>query len=101
MPPQVWLVRRCLLAIYRQRGIGSQLLQEVIRNAALQCKPVVLRVLRVLRVKVRKQALYLKHRIAVVSETLSRLRMRHDSTDNLADTDLQAQSGSPNTWRTP
>ena len=67
----------------------------MIHDAALQCKSVELRVLRVLRVNVRAQALYLKHRFAVVSETLSRLRMRHDSTDNLADTDLQAQSGSP------
>ena len=67
----------------------------MIHDAALQCKSVELRVLRVLRVNVRAQALYLKHRFAVVSETLSRLRIRHDSTDNLADTDLQAQSGSP------
>ena len=78
--------------------MGSQLLQEVIHDADLQARPVVLRVL---RVNVRAQVLYLKHRFAVVSETLSRLRMRHDSTDNLADTDLQAQSGSPDTWRTP
>ena len=72
--------------------MGSQLLQEVIHDADLQGRPVELRVL---RVNVRAQALYLKHRFAVVSETLSRLRIRHDSTDNLADTDLQAQSGSP------
>ena len=78
--------------------MGSQLLQEVIHDADLQGRPVVLRVL---RVNVRAQVLYLKHRFAVVSETLSRLRMRHVSTDNLADTDLQAQSGSPDTWRTP
>ena len=84
--------------------MGSQLLQEVIHDADLQARPVelrVLQVLRVLRVNVRAQVLYLKHRFAVVSETLSRLRMCHDSTDNLADTDLQAQSGSPDTWRTP
>ena len=78
--------------------MGSQLLQAVIHDADLQARPVKLRVL---RVNVRVQVLYLKHRFAVVSETLSRLRMRHDSTDNLADTDLQAQSGSPDTWRTP
>ena len=81
--------------------MGSPLLQEVIHDADLQARPVVLRVLRVLRVNVRAQVLYLKHRFAVVSETLSRLRIRHDSTDNLADTDLQSQSGSPDTWRTP
>ena len=81
--------------------MGSQLLQEVIHDADLQARPVELRVLRVLQVNVRAQVLYLKHRFAVVSETLSRLRIRHDSTDNLADTDLQSQSGSPDTWRTP
>lgn len=47
-----------------------------------------------------RRVLYLKHRFAVVNDTPARLRMRHDSTDNLADTDLQAQSGSPDTWRT-
>ena len=78
--------------------MGSQVLQEVIHDADLQARPVELRVL---RVNVRAQVLYLKHRFAVVSETPARLRMRHDSTDNLADTDLQAQSGSPDTWRTP
>ena len=78
--------------------MGSPLLQEVIHDADLQGRPVVLRVL---RVNVRAQVLYLKHRFAVVSETAERLRMRHDSTDNLADTDLQSQSGSPDTWRTP
>ena len=39
-----------------------------------------------------RRVLYLKHRFAVVNDTPARLRMRHDSTHNLADADLQAPS---------
>ena len=40
------------------------------------------------RLNAQAQTLNLKHWFAVVSATAERLRMRRDSTDNLADTDL-------------
>lgn len=97
LPTHVWLVKRHLLATYRQRGIGGGLLQPVIDDAASQGKPVELRVL---RVNVRAQGLYLKHGFAVVSDTPERLLMRRASTDNPSGTDLQTPSGSPDTRST-
>ena len=71
-PSHVWLVKLYLLKKYRSQGIGSQVLQDVQRNAAILGKPVILRVLRVNK---RAQALYAKHGFQVTEEDAERLHM--------------------------
>jgi len=71
-PSHVWLVKLYLLAKYRGKGIGSQVLRDVLRGAAAQGKPVTLRVL---RVNARAQALYAKHGFKVTEEDGERLHM--------------------------
>ena len=71
-PSHVWLVKLYLLKKYRSQGIGSQVLQDVQRNAANLGKPVILRVLRVNK---RAQALYAKHGFQVTEENAERLHM--------------------------
>lgn len=71
-PSHVWLVKLYLLAKYRGKGIGSQVLRDVLRGAAAQGKPVTLRVL---RVNARAQALYAKHGFKVTEQDAERLHM--------------------------
>jgi len=71
-PSHVWLVKLYLLERYRSQGIGSQVLQDVQRNAANLGKPVILRVLRVNK---RAQALYAKLGFQVTEENAERLHM--------------------------
>ena len=71
-PSHVWLVKLYLLAKYRGRGIGSQVLQGVQESAKAQGKPVTLRVLRVNK---RAQALYAKHGFKVTEESTERLHI--------------------------
>ena len=72
LPSHVWLVKLYLLARFRGRGIGSQLLEGVLKSAKAQGKPVTLRVLRVNK---RAQALYEKHGFHVTEGTAERLHM--------------------------
>ena len=71
-PSYVWLVKLYLLAKYRGRGIGSQVLQGVQESAKSQGKPVTLRVLRVNK---RAQELYAKHGFKVTEESAERMHM--------------------------
>ena len=64
-PSHVWLVKLYILKKYRSQGIGSEVLQNVQRNAASLGKPVILRVLRVNK---RAQALYARHGFQVTEE---------------------------------
>lgn len=72
LPSHVWLVKLYVLARFRCQGIGSQVLEGVLKNAKAQGKPVTLRVLRVNK---RAQALYQKHGFHVTEETPERLVM--------------------------
>ena len=72
LPSHVWLVKLYLVKKYRSQGIGSQVLQDVQRNATALGKPVMLRVLRVNK---RAQALYEKHGFQVTEENAERLHM--------------------------
>jgi ribosomal protein S18 acetylase RimI-like enzyme len=71
-PSHVWLVKLYLLRQYQGQGIGSQVLQGVLRSAKAQGKPVTLRVLRVNK---RAQALYARHGFHVTEENPDRLFM--------------------------
>ena len=71
-PSHVWLVKLYLLARFRGQGIGSQLLEDVLKSAKAQGTPVTLRVLRVNK---RAQALYAKHGFHVTEEDAERLHM--------------------------
>lgn len=71
-PTHVWLVKLYLLARCRGQGIGSQVLQGVLKDAKARGKPVTLRVLRVNK---RAQALYARHGFHVSEETPDRLLM--------------------------
>jgi ribosomal protein S18 acetylase RimI-like enzyme len=71
-PSHVWLVKLYLLAKYRGQGIGSQVLEDVLKEAGKQGKPVTLRVL---RVNTRAQSLYAKHGFKVTEESPERLLM--------------------------
>ena len=68
----VWLVKLYLSVRYRGQGIGSQVLQDIQKDAAIRGKPVTLRVL---RVNTRAQALYAKHGFKVTEESAERLHM--------------------------
>ena len=68
----VWLVKLYLSVRYRGQGIGSQVLQDIQKDAAIRGKPVTLRVL---RVNTRAQALYAKHGYKVTEESAERLHM--------------------------
>ena len=70
----VWLVKLYLFTSYRDRGIGSQLLQAIIHDAKLQGKSVRLRVL---RANVRARSLYEKLGFRVVNETAERFFMEN------------------------
>jgi GNAT superfamily N-acetyltransferase len=72
LPTHHWLVKFYLFAAYRNRGIGSEVLESVIAAARAAGKPVRLRVL---RVNTRAQTLYLKHGFKVREETAERLFM--------------------------
>jgi ribosomal protein S18 acetylase RimI-like enzyme len=74
--PHVWLVKLYLRSAFRGRGIGSQVLQDVIAEASTLAKPVWLRVL---RVNTKAQAFYARHGFQVVGEELERLFMRRAS----------------------
>ena len=71
-PSHVWLVKLYLLKKYRSQGIGSQVLQDVQRNAANLGKPVILRVLKVNK---RAKGLYARHGFEVTEEYAERLHM--------------------------
>ena len=71
-PSHIWLVKLYLLEMYRNQGIGSQVLQAVQKSATAQGKPVTLRVLRVNK---RAQALYAKHGFKVTEEGAEHLHM--------------------------
>ena len=71
-PSHVWLVKLYLLARFRGQGIGSQLLEDVLKSAKAQGTPVTLRVLRVNK---RAQALYAKHGFHFTEEDAERLHM--------------------------
>ena len=71
-PSHVWLVKLYVLARFRGQGIGSQVLEGVLKNARAQGKPVTLRVLRLNR---RAQVLYEKHGFHVTEESPERLVM--------------------------
>ena len=71
-PSHVWLVKLYVLARFRGHGIGSQVLEWVLKNAKALGKPVTLRVL---RVNTRAQALYEKYGFHVTEETPERLVM--------------------------
>ena len=71
-PTHVWLVKLYLLARYRGQGVGSQVLQGVLKDAKALGKPVTLRVLRVNK---RARALYAKHGFHVTEEGTERLHM--------------------------
>ena len=68
----VWLVKLYLSVRYRGQGIGSQVLQDIQKDAAIRGKPVTQRVL---RVNTRAQALYAKHGFKVTEESAERLHM--------------------------
>ena len=71
-PSHLWLVKLYILQKYRNQGIGSQVLQMVVKDASAQAKPVTLRVLRVNK---RAQALYVKHGFHITEESPERLHM--------------------------
>jgi len=71
-PTHVWLVKLYVLTKFRDQGLGSQVLQGVLKSAKAQGKPVTLRVLRVNK---RAQALYAKHGFQVTDESPERLFM--------------------------
>jgi GNAT superfamily N-acetyltransferase len=72
LPGYVWLVKVYLLAAYRGKGIGSQVLAGVIAHADSVGKPVRLRVL---RVNTRARALYERLGFQVVEQTHERFFM--------------------------
>ena len=71
-PRCVWLVKLYLRAGFRGRGFGSQVLGDLVQQAAAARRPLRLRVL---RVNTRAQALYLRHGFSVFEETAERLFM--------------------------
>ena len=69
----IWLVKLYILAVHRDGGIGSEILQGILRDAKAKGKPVQLRVL---KVNTRAQSLYAKHGFRVIEETTERLVMQ-------------------------
>lgn len=72
MPSHLWLVKLYLLSVFRGQGIGSALLEQVLREADEIGKPVRLRVL---LVNMRAQALYARYGFNVVERTPERIFM--------------------------
>jgi GNAT superfamily N-acetyltransferase len=73
LPDHLWLVKLYLRAPYRGRGIGSQLLRDVLGAARALGKPVRLRVL---RVNTGARRLYERHGFRVVDESVERFFMQ-------------------------
>ena len=73
LPDHLWLVKLYLRAPYRRRGIGSQLLRDVLAAARAQGKPVRLRVL---RVNTGARRLYERHGFRVIDESAERFFMQ-------------------------
>ena len=71
-PEYLWLVKLYLLSEHRGKGIGTELLRQVLDQAKQARKRVRLRVL---RVNPKAQALYLRHGFEIVEETEERLFM--------------------------
>jgi GNAT superfamily N-acetyltransferase len=71
-PSYLWLVKLYLRSPFRGAGLGTALLQQVIREAAELGKAIRLRVL---RVNEGAQRLYLRHGFSVVGEEPERLFM--------------------------
>ena len=72
-PDYLWLVKLYILQEHRGKGIGTELLKQVLDHAIHTNKGVRLRVL---RVNTKAQALYLRQGFVVTAETDQRLFMQ-------------------------
>lgn len=75
-PTYLWLVKLYLFEACRGRGIGSQVLHDLVADARTQGKRVTLQVL---RVNTRAQALYARHGFKVTDSRSQRLFMATDA----------------------